>query len=639
MKLREVQIQGFRTLDRISIPLDDITVFIGENNSGKTAILDAIRLILTPGTLREKSFRAYDYRLANPSDSPYGETPIQITLHFHEDQTNDWHEDIIRSLAGVVQLDDPKLRIYSIHLRVHSFFDKQIRRHDMKWEFLNAKGEVLKHGPDAVEKFLLYVPAFYLSALRDAVRAFATDSELWGRLIRSISMDQDLTELLVSVEKLNQALLAVDPRLKEIAVSLQSLQDAVAVAAGQSVTVRAIPQQPWELLSRSDVTVRTDNNGIDFPLERHGQGTQSLAVLFLFQAFVKILLKETFDPYSQAILALEEPEAHLHPHSVRSLGPILQKLPGQKLVSTHSPYFVQDVPLRSIRRVVREGSTTGVHYLKEFFCCDDVPPTESIVSFCRQRRDKAEYDEATGHLKVTKPLTYDDLRSLLKDVNRKTDEGRLLAQKLTRLQQESTGWLGEGEMRTLENHLKRIRGDVLFARAWILCEGPGEYPMIRYLANLLGKPLDQAGISVVDFQNNGSTDIFIGLAQALVIPWVFVSDRDSAGDGFKRKLANRGIAQDVLSTRVFQYTGQYEDELAAAFADEVVELMKESGTEVNAQPGSREYVKRATKWLRDRKVEHPWQLVERLRQQNLLPDRVPTVFRNLIEEVSRLANA
>ncbi len=41
MKLREVKIKNFRNLVDIRIPIDDTTIFIGENNSGKTAFMGA----------------------------------------------------------------------------------------------------------------------------------------------------------------------------------------------------------------------------------------------------------------------------------------------------------------------------------------------------------------------------------------------------------------------------------------------------------------------------------------------------------------------------------------------------------------------------------------------------------------------
>lgn len=41
MKLRKIRIQNFRGIKDLEIDIDDTTVLIGENNSGKTAILDA----------------------------------------------------------------------------------------------------------------------------------------------------------------------------------------------------------------------------------------------------------------------------------------------------------------------------------------------------------------------------------------------------------------------------------------------------------------------------------------------------------------------------------------------------------------------------------------------------------------------
>lgn len=61
--------------------------------------------------------------------------------------------------------------------------------------------------------------------------------------------------------------------------------------------------------------------GAKLPLHRHGEGTQSLAVLMLFQAFTAANLAESYAPEATSLLALEEPEAHLHPSAIRSLAP------------------------------------------------------------------------------------------------------------------------------------------------------------------------------------------------------------------------------------------------------------------------------------------------------------------------------
>lgn len=48
MYLERVDIVGFRGINRISLSLDDNTVLIGENAWGKSSLLDALTLLLSP---------------------------------------------------------------------------------------------------------------------------------------------------------------------------------------------------------------------------------------------------------------------------------------------------------------------------------------------------------------------------------------------------------------------------------------------------------------------------------------------------------------------------------------------------------------------------------------------------------------
>ena len=78
-------------------------------------------------------------------------------------------------------------------------------------------------------------------------------------------------------------------------------------------------------------------------------GLQSLAVIFLFQAAVIQQLAEAERPGAEAVFAIEEPGAFASPGARR-----YERIPallGQKLMTTHSPYFVHHVPLRDLRLV------------------------------------------------------------------------------------------------------------------------------------------------------------------------------------------------------------------------------------------------------------------------------------------------
>jgi putative ATP-dependent endonuclease of OLD family len=47
MKITRLRIENFRSIKLIDIELGGTTVFVGPNDSGKTAILEAVRIALT----------------------------------------------------------------------------------------------------------------------------------------------------------------------------------------------------------------------------------------------------------------------------------------------------------------------------------------------------------------------------------------------------------------------------------------------------------------------------------------------------------------------------------------------------------------------------------------------------------------
>lgn len=96
------------------------------------------------------------------------------------------------------------------------------------------------------------------------------------------------------------------------------------------VSINAVPLKIWDLLSKSQVVLNNGTSSMDFPLEKHGQGTQSVTSILLFKAYINILLKEINSNSAEAILTLEEPEAHLHPQAIRALQKSIEEMPCQK---------------------------------------------------------------------------------------------------------------------------------------------------------------------------------------------------------------------------------------------------------------------------------------------------------------------
>ena len=640
MKLREVTVRNFRCLVDVTVPLSDSVVLIGENNSGKTAFLDALMLALPrtqPG--RSVQFHEYDYHMAQSTDSPKTSAGIVIELLFREDSTDEWPDALIQALAEIVQTD-PVNDLDSIRLRVTSKYDEAAAEIVPKWEFLNFEGQPLTGRAASsanVGRFLAYIRIFYLSALRDADQEFSPRSQFWGRILRDLRIeDAQRDALQTELERLNASLLAADPRLDQVRAAIENLRKVLAIELGQSVAIQALPLQPWDLMSKAQLVIKPRGNQISFPLDRHGQGMQSLAVLFLFQAYIEVLLKPTFQPETEAILALEEPETHLHPHAARALTAVLGEVKTQKITSSHSPYFVQDVPFTDIRMFRRSGAASKVLYVKQRFYAK-TPHVAQLQAFASANAEKFSYDATSATLSLRGRMEENEYRALLQLYPGEP----AVHQTLRHLRDASSLFLSEVELGELYTYAKRIRGEVLFARGWILCEGQSEYLIIRYFADLLGMPLDPAGITVIDFQNNGSAGTFVGLARVFEIAWVMFCDNDQAGQRFVREVEARGLTAAELNDQARLIPGpgmDFERFLSHnGFVQEYAAILNERGVALTKSPGTAGYEDEVAGLVQRDKTGTAFLLIQKLRASGATAARVPSFFQTLIQDALRKA--
>ena len=87
-------------------------------------------------------------------------------------------------------------------------------------------------------------------------------------------------------------------------------------------------------------------------------GTRSWSSLLTLKSFIALLTKNSekektvFFP----ILAIEEPEAHLHPNAQKKLFSQINEIDGQKIISTHSPYIAATAQLGQIRSFYKNES-------------------------------------------------------------------------------------------------------------------------------------------------------------------------------------------------------------------------------------------------------------------------------------------
>ncbi len=639
MKLRELRIKNFRNLVDICVPIDDTTVLVGENNSGKTALLDALRIALPrTGYTRVNPFDEYDYYMADAGDSPQTSEGILIELWFREDLPGQWPAAIVQALSEVVQTD-PVLDLNSVGLRLSSRYDPAAQQFTFVREFLNLDGESLTGraaSPAMLTRFLDYIRFFYLSALRDCDSEFSPKSQFWGRILRDLKIDEATrTELSKELNKLNESLLGADPRLDQVRVSLEQIQNVV--AAGGTVSVQPLPMQPWDLMAKSQVAIRPRGTDVDFPLSRHGQGIQSLAVLFLFQAYVDVLLKPTFEEETEALLALEEPEAHLHPQAIRALTRIVSRIPSQKVISTHSPYVLQGVPIQSVRLLRRVGSAIKLLYVRRAFTAR-VPSSPRLIEYCGKSNGKYKYHEGRSALTVNGKMDVQEYRKLMPlFAADKEAQGSLKA-----LAEASQVYIPDGDLDDLDTYAKRIRGEIFFARAWLLCEGQSDFVLLHYFAELLDMPLDQCGVTVIDFQNNGSPGAFVALARSLEMPWLMVCDSDDAGRTYVQTVTDKGLSADEVRDSVRPLPTANQDlELFLVqngFLSEYEAVLAQKGIVPQRTPGDSGYEAEVAEILRKRKTDFANQLIRVLRDGGANANKVPQFFAAAITDVVAKAN-
>jgi putative ATP-dependent endonuclease of the OLD family len=104
--IKRLRIANFRSIRQADIELSPVTVLIGPNNAGKSAILEAIRIALTRRWgQRGTGFTEYDVHLCHTRPDPKVGDPVVIGIELQEEAPNAWPEDLHAELEDVIQLD------------------------------------------------------------------------------------------------------------------------------------------------------------------------------------------------------------------------------------------------------------------------------------------------------------------------------------------------------------------------------------------------------------------------------------------------------------------------------------------------------------------------------------------------------
>lgn len=631
MYLKEVRIKNFRSLKDVTVLLDENTVLIGENNSGKTAFLDALRIALTRNTGRNL-FDEYDYYMDDAILSPKDSEGIEIILRFTERESEEWNGYIMDTFSELFQYVDGDEEKASIILSVKSVYNEMIGEFESRIVFLNNQYvEIVGKVQSQTGAFLKLTPIFYLQALRDIKDTFSSKSPLWGRFLKKANIPKEaMEELQERIEGLNKDIISNDVNLTKLVKALEHIQNVLDFEGENLVAINALPMKSWDLLSKSQIVLNNSANHMGLPLERHGQGTQSVTTILLFKAYITILLEELHSREAQAILTLEEPEAHLHPQAVRAIEHAIREINCQKIITTHSPYFIQNIDLRNIRHFKKKSGITSVSQIidRVRFRVDSI--TENLQKMVEYNPDVFELQVDSMELIIKKPLE-ESMANGIRSCCPNCD-----VESYIRL---SHCIFTEKELHDLNMYVQKTRGEILFSSKWMLYEGQTEDVILTYCADLMGYNLDEYGVSGIMYQSNGTAGAFVKLADALGIQWLALGDNDQQGIKTRKEIRKCGYSEaETLNKVILTNVKDIEHEFAnTGFLADYETILQDDITEdmksLKANGDMEKYKKEIVAMIQKGKVENAYKLVENWKKRGMEVSEIPEFLADFIKRV------
>jgi len=369
MYITKIEIYNFRNHKNTTVDFSKNTVLIGKNNAGKTSLLEALRFALDRTGKRlpvEDDFYTKDIF------SPQNIEPITIKIEFKESPNERFSENILSDFNGIWLFDNSTKHLYETPLRFIKItykckYDFQTKETNVERYFENNEGKKIESKDLQVnESRTSYFPFFYLDALRNIHNEINHKKSFWGKLKKDIEYDETTQqELKTQIGIINDLLLGhkkIDVLKKELGLLQKNLNQSTG-----ELYLQAFSKRNWELLDQLDIFIKSRGTDFGLPVSKHGSGTQNLATFIIFKAYINILLPELVDNEEAfPIIAIEEPEAHIHPQAQRELFEEISKLNGQKIISTHSPFIAEQAEIYDYIFLKNENGISTARKIKQF---------------------------------------------------------------------------------------------------------------------------------------------------------------------------------------------------------------------------------------------------------------------------------
>ena len=326
MNLSAFSVTNYRSITGTSkIPLGDFAVLIGKNNEGKSNILRALavsmkiltthahstsRIGLRPRDADQFTWRR-DFPIALQSRKRDLDSKFRLEFSLTQTEVDEFKESIKSNLNGTLPIE----------ISIGKDNEPQIRVPKK-----GPGGTTLSKKSSAIAKYIAERIDFnYIPAIRTDEEAEAVVQEMLSKELATLERDSAYINALQVISSLQQPIL--DRIGKSIKKSLTDFLPNI-----KSVHV-LVPPTARRLALRSQCKVEIDD-GSRTLLEHKGDGVKSLAALGLLRNKQRAV-------GAASVIAIEEPESHLHPGAIHGLRDVVLNLvaENQVLITTHCPLF------------------------------------------------------------------------------------------------------------------------------------------------------------------------------------------------------------------------------------------------------------------------------------------------------------
>lgn len=357
--IKTVRIFGFRGLQNIEVSLEPVTVLTGMNNTGKTSFIKAVQIALgnrqfiTQDDFCISDSISHDKIIVDIKIVPVGKDG-KICNDFSENWEVLFTEDRI-----MIDTEDKSF----IPLRTIVTYDEINATYKSKqyilpdWPpFENESHVFWYQAENGKEKAFNYdeVPFFYMDAQRDILEDMKARNSYLGKMISKIEYSKEDVKIIEQqIKELNEQAVSGSSILSNIKATLKELDSAMDTSS-EGVEITPFTKKIRDL--NKGLSIYYSDKKDSFPMEYHGMGTRSWSSLLTLKAFINLLDKNAEKKQTPffPILAIEEPEAHLHPNAQKKLYSQIEGVKGQKFISTHSPYIAASAELYQLRNFYKD---------------------------------------------------------------------------------------------------------------------------------------------------------------------------------------------------------------------------------------------------------------------------------------------